>query len=351
MTAGSSSGLCRRPARLCAGRLRRCCWLARSPACAARRRPPAPAAAEPPRVADRRRLRRGGRDRREGRQRAGARLPARAPRGDRRLRRLAPTTPRAGPRGRRRPRARAPARRQDPRPGRGRRPRPRRDRRLLRRQRALGARRPARAGRRRSPTRASATSAARCGSSTPAAARTRRACTGATRWRCARWSRGWPRSPAGNGAIYATRREAYLVVDPVMGHDLSFPFNMVKRGWRRGLRPGRAATEKMVPSIEGEFARKRRMMSHAWPIVLRGGMLSPRGYGAAVRADDRLAPRPALRHAVPAPRRARRPARALVAAGAAVRRRARAAAGAAARRGARRACSRRARCWSRATTC
>jgi hypothetical protein len=34
----------------------------------------------------------------------------------------------------------------------------------------------------------------------------------------------------------------------------------------------------MVPSIEGEFARKRRMMSHGWPIVLRGGMLSPRGY-------------------------------------------------------------------------
>ena len=34
----------------------------------------------------------------------------------------------------------------------------------------------------------------------------------------------------------------------------------------------------MVPSIEGEGARKRRMMSHAWPIVLRGGMLSPRGY-------------------------------------------------------------------------
>ena len=34
----------------------------------------------------------------------------------------------------------------------------------------------------------------------------------------------------------------------------------------------------MVPTIEGEFARKRRMMSHRWPIVLRGGMLSPRGY-------------------------------------------------------------------------
>ncbi len=84
---------------------------------------------------------------------------------------------------------------------------------------------------------------------------------------------------AGNGAIYATRREAYIEVDPIMGHDLSFPFNMVKRGWRAVYVPAARAIEKMVPSIEGEFARKRRMMSHTWPIVLRGGMLSPRGYG------------------------------------------------------------------------
>jgi cellulose synthase/poly-beta-1,6-N-acetylglucosamine synthase-like glycosyltransferase len=83
---------------------------------------------------------------------------------------------------------------------------------------------------------------------------------------------------AGNGAIYATRRESYIVVDPIMGHDLSFPFNMVKRGWRAVYVPSARATEKMVPSIEGELARKRRMMSHTWPIVLRGGMLSPRGY-------------------------------------------------------------------------
>jgi cellulose synthase/poly-beta-1,6-N-acetylglucosamine synthase-like glycosyltransferase len=82
----------------------------------------------------------------------------------------------------------------------------------------------------------------------------------------------------GNGAIYATRRAAYLVVDPIMGHDLSFPFNMVKRGWRAVFAPAARASEKMVPSIEGEFARKRRMMSHTWPIVVRGGMLSPRGY-------------------------------------------------------------------------
>lgn len=70
-----------------------------------------------------------------------------------------------------------------------------------------------------------------------------------------------------------------MVVDPIMGHDLSFPFNMVKRGWRAVYVPGAVASEKMVPSIEGELARKRRMMSHTWPIVLRGGMLLPRGYG------------------------------------------------------------------------
>jgi cellulose synthase/poly-beta-1,6-N-acetylglucosamine synthase-like glycosyltransferase len=83
---------------------------------------------------------------------------------------------------------------------------------------------------------------------------------------------------AGNGAIYATRRDTYIVVDPIMGHDLSFPFNMVKRGRRAVYVPQARATERMVPSLEGELARKRRMMSHTWPIVLRGGMLSLRGY-------------------------------------------------------------------------
>jgi cellulose synthase/poly-beta-1,6-N-acetylglucosamine synthase-like glycosyltransferase len=83
---------------------------------------------------------------------------------------------------------------------------------------------------------------------------------------------------AGNGAIYATRRESYIVVDPIMGHDLSLPFNMVKRGLRAVYVPQALASEKMVPSLSGEFARKRRMMSHTWPILVRGGMLSPRGY-------------------------------------------------------------------------
>src|SRR3954451_892785 len=101
-------------------------------------------------------------------------------------------------------------------------------------------------------------------------------------WRYEMWLRALESRLAsvtgGNGAIYATRREDYLVVDPVMGHDLSFPFNMVKRGRRAVYAAAARATEKMVPSIEGEFARKRRMMSHAWPIVVRGGLVSPRGY-------------------------------------------------------------------------
>jgi hypothetical protein len=63
-----------------------------------------------------------------------------------------------------------------------------------------------------------------------------------------------------------------------MGHDLSLPFQMVKRGLRAVYVADARASEKMVPSLAGEFARKRRMMSHTWPILLRGGMLSPRGY-------------------------------------------------------------------------
>jgi cellulose synthase/poly-beta-1,6-N-acetylglucosamine synthase-like glycosyltransferase len=102
---------------------------------------------------------------------------------------------------------------------------------------------------------------------------------------------------AGNGAIYAVRRAAYVNVDPIMGHDLSLPFNLVKRGWLAVYVPEARATEKMVPSVEGEFARKRRMMGHTWPIVVRGGLSDPRGYPpryALLVASHRL-----LRYATP----------------------------------------------------
>jgi len=84
---------------------------------------------------------------------------------------------------------------------------------------------------------------------------------------------------AGNGAIYATRRDAYIVLDSARGHDLCFPYALTKRGLRAVYAPDAVAEEKMAPTLEGEFARKRRMMSRTWGVVLHDGMLSPRGYG------------------------------------------------------------------------
>jgi glycosyltransferase involved in cell wall biosynthesis len=84
---------------------------------------------------------------------------------------------------------------------------------------------------------------------------------------------------AGNGAIYAVRRSAYLRLDPRTSHDLAFPFNIVKRGLRAVYEPAARAVERPVATLENEFRRKRRMMSHAWPAVLGGGLLDPRGYG------------------------------------------------------------------------
>ncbi|CAN5142171.1 glycosyltransferase family 2 protein [soil metagenome] len=83
---------------------------------------------------------------------------------------------------------------------------------------------------------------------------------------------------AGNGAIYATRSDAYMVLDPSRSHDLSFPFELTKQGWRAVYAPDAIAEERMVPTIEGEFARKRRMMSGLWDAMLGDGMLSPRRY-------------------------------------------------------------------------
>lgn len=83
---------------------------------------------------------------------------------------------------------------------------------------------------------------------------------------------------AGNGAIYAVRRDAYVPLAASGSHDLSFPFLLAKRGLRSLYVPWARAEEKMVPSLEGELARKRRMMVGLWDIVLGEGMLRPRGY-------------------------------------------------------------------------
>jgi cellulose synthase/poly-beta-1,6-N-acetylglucosamine synthase-like glycosyltransferase len=84
---------------------------------------------------------------------------------------------------------------------------------------------------------------------------------------------------AGNGAIYAVRREAYLELDPSRGQDISFPYELTKRGWRAVYEPRALAEERMAPTVEGEFRRKRRMMWGLWDVMLKWGMLDPRGYG------------------------------------------------------------------------
>jgi cellulose synthase/poly-beta-1,6-N-acetylglucosamine synthase-like glycosyltransferase len=84
---------------------------------------------------------------------------------------------------------------------------------------------------------------------------------------------------AGNGGIYAVRRESYIELDPSRGQDIGLPFELTKRGWRAVYEQEAVAEEKMAPTVEGEFRRKRRMMWGLWDVMLRWGMLDPRGYG------------------------------------------------------------------------
>ncbi|MCB0862312.1 MAG: glycosyltransferase [Solirubrobacterales bacterium] len=83
---------------------------------------------------------------------------------------------------------------------------------------------------------------------------------------------------AGNGAIYAVRASGYIPLRPSGSHDLSLPFALAKRRLASLYRPRARATEKLVPSLDGELARKRRMMIGLWDIVVGEGMLDPRGY-------------------------------------------------------------------------
>ena len=139
---------------------------------------------------------------------------------------------------------------------------------VLGRQRRLGARRAAARSSRRSPTRASGTCAATCASST----------SGATNQEGLYWRYEMAVRSAGIASALGDRRQrrdlrhppprVHLIVDPIMGHDLSFPFNMVKRGWRAVYAPDAHASEKMVPTIEGEFAAQAaddepRLADHA----------------------------------------------------------------------------------------
>jgi len=95
---------------------------------------------------------------------------------------------------------------------------------------------------------------------------------------------------AGNGAIYALRRDDYVEVDPRFGHDLSFPYLMVQRGRRAVYESQAIALERPTPTNESEYLRKVRMFEHSWLIVLRGKMLrrQPPGYFLALVSHRHL---------------------------------------------------------------
>jgi glycosyltransferase involved in cell wall biosynthesis len=80
---------------------------------------------------------------------------------------------------------------------------------------------------------------------------------------------------AGNGAIYAVRREDYRESDPRLGHDLGFPYLMVQRGRRPVYEPEAVAFEKASDESEDEYGRRVRMHAQGWLHLLSGRMLQP----------------------------------------------------------------------------
>jgi cellulose synthase/poly-beta-1,6-N-acetylglucosamine synthase-like glycosyltransferase len=102
---------------------------------------------------------------------------------------------------------------------------------------------------------------------------------------------------AGNGAINAVRRDAYIFLEPTRGQDISFPYELVKRGWRPVYAPEAVARERLAATVGDEFGRKRRMMAGAWSTMLQHGLLSPRGYGGLYAFE--IASHRLLRYASP----------------------------------------------------
>ena len=75
---------------------------------------------------------------------------------------------------------------------------------------------------------------------------------------------------AGNGAIYAVKRDAYVEDDPKFGHDFGFPYLMEQMGRRAVYEPAAVATEKPAAEPEDEYGRKVRTISRALGHILTG---------------------------------------------------------------------------------
>jgi cellulose synthase/poly-beta-1,6-N-acetylglucosamine synthase-like glycosyltransferase len=102
---------------------------------------------------------------------------------------------------------------------------------------------------------------------------------------------------AGNGAINAVRRDAFIALEPTRGQDISFPFEITRAGRRAVYEPDAVAWEPMASTLGSEVARKRRMHAGSWATILRHGMLSPRGYPPAYALE--IVSHRGLRYAAP----------------------------------------------------
>lgn len=75
---------------------------------------------------------------------------------------------------------------------------------------------------------------------------------------------------AGNGAIYAVPRDAYVEDDPKFGHDFGFPYLMEQMGRRAVYESDAVAVEKPAAEPEDEYGRKVRTISRALGHILSG---------------------------------------------------------------------------------
>ena len=80
---------------------------------------------------------------------------------------------------------------------------------------------------------------------------------------------------AGNGAVYAVRRSAYVEDDPKYGHDFGFPYLMEQQGLRAVYEPAALALEPPASEPEDEYGRKVREISASWGHILSGRMFRP----------------------------------------------------------------------------
>ena len=80
---------------------------------------------------------------------------------------------------------------------------------------------------------------------------------------------------AGNGAVYAVRRSAYVEDDPKFGHDFGFPYLMEQQGLRAVYEPAALALEPPASEPEDEYGRKVRTIARSWGHILSGRMFRP----------------------------------------------------------------------------